>query len=168
MFQVFSHSAMWKQPHLKHNNVLYLISSQTCLKTTPALCVSLPSNPWRPSPPTRIPLPPHVARTLSSSTARWVCSLRAVHTIHTLCHTQPWGEHTVMTVIQSSQNWDKQHQYISVYMVSYVASHPAEDAFKWIKKVFYLTFISLGHLLFPPSELQHHVSLWDTLYRYWI
>lgn len=54
-------------------------SSQIRMKTIQALCVSSPSNPWRPSLPTPTPPPHPTARTLWSWTGRWVCTQSQTH-----------------------------------------------------------------------------------------
>lgn len=92
-------------------------SSQTRMKTIQALCVSSPSNPWRPSQPTPTPPPHPTAKTPWSSTGRWVCTHKHTHTrirnVHTplrLYHSQLWGEDAVLTVqgrakTRTSSSW---------------------------------------------------------------
>lgn len=73
-------------------------SSQTPMKTIQALCVSSPLNPWLPSQPTPTPPPHPTAKTLWSSTGRWVCT-------HTNTHTHMYIMYTLKALLHSTVRW---------------------------------------------------------------
>lgn len=73
-------------------------SSQTPMKTIQALCVSSPLNPWLPSQPTPTPPLHPTAKTLWSSTGRWVCT-------HTNTHTHMYIMYTLKALLHSTVRW---------------------------------------------------------------